>query len=368
MNATRRRVLSWSRRLTIRRIGVWACSAMVAAWLVPTSAAGAKEILQPNLERDKTFSESYTLIADLGDAAYVQLQLAVSNIGMSSGRGACRALVVERGKPAWTEALEVSRSDWSYEPGAKPTLRVGECSLESAEHTVLRASFDRAEMVLELDAPMRPTRPLDRRIVVGGRFYESDILIPWAAARLRMTPKGGTERILEGHGYGDHSRSTTLPGNLARRWVRFRGLSDSGSMLMLARFPTETDRVDGWLWSQDEDEPVALTSVRLTPSEGAGGQGQWLIRAETVSGAIYEIKTGEQLYRYAPVEDGGMMARMLKRVIGNPVTYTYRAVSSEETSGPGNESGIAGEVEPSSAKGAEPGDLSGIAEVTIVDE
>lgn len=309
-------------------------------------SASGNDILRPRVESKKTFSESYTLIADLEGGAYVQLQLVVSNAGLTNRRGACRVLWVEPGRSTWTDDIQVSESEWSHRGGDQPTLEIGACSIVGGEKTVLRAAFEAGVVELVLDAPIEPIRPLDKRMQVGGAFYESDILIPWATARVTIEEPGRPPRTLEGHGYGDHSRSTTLPAELARRWVRFRGLNEGSSVLMLARFPTDGSQVDGWLWREGQPRPVALQEVRLERSSGEGGQ--WNVHAQSVAGSVYVITTRRQIHRYAPMEENGLVGRMLRGIAGNPVTSTYRA----ELRRPDEASG----------------DLSGIAEVTIVDE
>ncbi len=312
------------------------------------SGVAVADVLEPEVVNKKTFSESYTLIADLADEVYLQLQLAVSNVGASSRRGGCRALLVERGEPTWSESVQVSRGEWSYRPGDPPALQVGRCRLSGGERTELRAVFDARTVTLVLAAPIRPVRPLDKTTRIGADFYESDILVPWAPAHVIIEDRDGASRTLNGHGYADHSRSTTLPSDLAQRWVRFRGLAASGSTLLLARFPSDGGGVDGWFWRQGEVAPVALEAVRVTRL--ASSSGQWRMSVRSAAGADYEITTHREIHRHAPVEAFGFWGRMLRRFLGNPVTYTYRA----------NLIGL--------PEGSETVSLQGIAEVTIVDE
>lgn len=319
---------------------------LLAALAGENTPAAAHEILRPRVENEKTFSESYTLIADLDGDVYVQLQVAVTNVGVSSRRGGCRLLWIEGGEPTWTESAQVSSQEWSHRGGDEPTLTVGRCSLRGGAETVLKVAFDSGEVTLKLNEPIEPVRPLDRRMQFGTSFYESDILVPWASAEVTVIKDGLPARTLRGHGYGDHSRSTTMPADLAKRWVRFRGLNGGSSVLLLARFPSDGGAVDGWMWREGQASPEALREVRL--ERRTGSDEQWDVHAESVSGSVIEIATRRQIHRYAPMEENGLMGRMLQGIVGNPVTRTYRAELRE----PGSE-------------GAE---LGGIAEVTIIDE
>lgn len=319
---------------------------LVAILAAPALTDVSRDALDPSLIGAETFSESFTLIADLERDVYLQVQLAVSNFGIGDGKGGCRLLLIDGERGPWAVAAQVDREEWAFRDEGVPTLEIGECRLTGGPQTEVHARFARGEIRLRLASSIRPVRPLDRRMQVGDSFYESDVLIPWAPAEARIQLEGAEPRVLRGHGYGDKSRSTALPAKLADRWVRFRGLAESGSVLILARFPGSGEPVDGWVWAQDEGRPVALAGMRsLGPADPDGGL---RLEATSAQGDVFRIAIERELYRFAPLEQRGLLVRMLRRVVGNPVTYTYRAVSTRAGS----------EGEP----------LRGIAEVTIVDE
>ena len=43
-------------------------------------------------------------------------------------------------------------------------------------------------------------------------------------------------------------------------------------------------------------------------------------------GGPWRIRSGALIYRDAPLEKQGALGSLIKRIIGNPVTHTYRAV------------------------------------------
>ena len=306
--------------------------------------AWSQDILSPRMLNERSYSETYTAIADLEGDQYLQVQVGVSNLGLSKGRGGCRLLLLEKDELVAKEEIKVDRDDWAYHAGETSRLDLGRCALSRGATTVFTGSFDAMSVTLTLDGSSAPVRPPSGRIEVGDAFYESDVMAPWAAATLQIGDERDGGRTLQGFGYADHSRSTTLPAKLASRWFRFRGLAESGSLLVLARFPPrskgETPRPDGWIWAQGQAAPVALRDLTL---ERVGDDDTaWRVSAESVNGEVYALFTERPIYRLAPVEDQGFLGRMLKGVIGNPVTRTFRAIARR---GVGSGTGLAGIAE-----------------------
>ena len=54
------------------------------------------------------YAETFTFVADLDDGTYVQLQLAVTNLGPGAGTGLCRALVKRPGAAPWTRSARTA--------------------------------------------------------------------------------------------------------------------------------------------------------------------------------------------------------------------------------------------------------------------
>ena len=131
-------------------------------------------------------------------------------------------------------------------------------------------------------------------------------------------------RTLRGHGYADHSRATALPGALARRWVRFRGLHDRSSLLLLARFPAGGGPPIGWVWRQGDPSPGRLLELGLKRRQARDSQPIWEVRARTARGR-WHLTSVAVLYRYDPVADHGLLGRLVGAAVGRPVTWTSRA-------------------------------------------
>ncbi|MGK0361058.1 MAG: hypothetical protein ACI9U2_003376 [Bradymonadia bacterium] len=280
-------------------LGLVACSAGKSASLEPIVTG----LLVPQPVDQETYAETLTAMAVLDDGGYLQVQLAISNIGIGSGKGACRVLWVPAKGTPQTAQTTVDREGWSARPDR---LKVGRCSATITEglYTV-HAPLD-PPVRIELHATPQRHHPPGHRIQADDDFHVTEVLVPFANATVHI---GDTRR--SGRGYADRSRSTALPGDLATRWVRVRRLSSAG-LLMLSRTPP-SGPPQVWRWREGKTaEPASLVAERVGDA--------WRITAPGTP----PILTEGLIYRHAPVEDQGMLSGMIRAIIGNPVTYTYR--------------------------------------------
>ncbi len=287
---------------------------VVSGGLVSVPEIAHAQALKPNVLDDGDFSESWTAIADLEDGTYVQVQLAISNIGPGDRNGVCRVLVAEPGKKAWSQAITVDSDEWSYKKG---TLKIGACSAKASGNLEIRAPLGGGKATLVLASKPSRFRPPGYKLTPGDDFYQSEIMVPNASASVALTLPGQKTRKLSGQGYADHTRSTALPDQLAQRWVRVRALRAANPLLLLGRRPVGGGGWQGWAW-QPGKEPVKLASFSLK-----GHTKAWTVNYS--AGALRgTVTTSKQLFRHAPVEDHGWIGSVVGAVVGNPVTYTYR--------------------------------------------
>ncbi|MEZ0313144.1 MAG: hypothetical protein ACAI38_15325 [Myxococcota bacterium] len=314
----------------VNRNALWTF-AVVCLLAIPSSGAAAS-LLEPQLDEDDNYSETLTAIADLEDGTYVQLQLNVSNLGVGDANGACRMLVVEPDQKAWTASDRVGRDSWK---ASASELSVTTCSAATAGGaTTIQAKLEKGAAKLAFAAAIQPRSPPDAKVTVEGKSFAYAIAIPWAKVEATFTVPGRGERKLTGFGYMDHSRSTTLPAQLATRWVRYRGLSGGDSVLLLARnLPDGTLR--GWLWREKEPFARPLAKLKLNRIDAKDQA-----KGYTIEGAAgdltFTITSESQLYRYAPVEEYGVLGVLARSVVGNPVTRTYRATLDAQPATPPN--------------------------------
>ena len=288
--------------------------------------AWAVHPLQPVHEKPEAYSEIVTVVADLPGGGVVRLEMSVSNIGPGDDHGGCRLAVHFPGEQAWSEEVALDRSQWSFAPGPPARLVVGPCTIVAGERVRASATFASGSIDVTLDAPMAATAPPHHRLdTPGGAFYDERVLVPWAPVEVDLR-RGVEVRRYAGAATVDHYRVTALPQEIAHRWVRFRGLSAGRSVLLEARLPVAREPVAGWIWVEGESAPVPLTSFGLTQQTGSpGGPSAWVALGE--AGATrFRITSGPVVRRYAPVEDHGLLTVVLRSVVGNPVSWDFRAV------------------------------------------
>lgn len=296
------------------------CAALIC--LGATSPAHAAELFEPSLISAETFAETFTMSVDLGGGAYLQAQLAVSNLGPGDGQGACRFLFVTKGGEEHSAAEKFDRERWRHEKAPEPGLKVGPCRLvKDGEAVRFEAPLEDGKMRARIAAAPNPVRPPEHRVEVDGAFYETEILVPWADVEVELDVPGVKAKKLSGHGLLDHSRSTTTPSDLASRWVRFRVLDPKVGRLFLVRYPPKGGAPRAWVWASGEAKPRPVERVKVGKKDGRDAP---MFRAlAMVGGQTWKMTSGKLVHRYAPVEKHGMLGKIVGSVVGNPVTYTY---------------------------------------------
>lgn len=274
------------------------------------------EPFKPNPISDESYGESFTAIADLSDGSYVLLQYVFTNAGFGDGKAACRGLVVRPGEPGENAALRVDRDEWSYSKEGSQ-LKVGACVLSSAQgRTRFRVKTKELSIDLTLSATPKRTKPPGHHIKVDDdEFYESELLIPWANAEVKVNAKSG-RATLSGMGYLDHSRSNTRLPKVAARWLRFRGFQGSKRVLLELR-DDPSGKVSGWRWVEGEAKPspVQLGGLKVKAS----------LKEVSVALSSLSLKTSSLIYRYRPAKEWGVLGRLAKPWVGDPETRTFKA-------------------------------------------
>ena len=259
-----------------------------------------------------------------GGGAFLQGQLAVSNLGPGDRQGACRFLFVPRAGGEETGALKVGEDRWSYAKGAEPKLTVGPCHMTARpEALVFDAELEQGTVRVTMNAKAQRLSPPLHSVKVDDAFYETEVLMPWSTAEVQVDLPRAGKQTFKGFGFVDHSRSTTLPGKLASRWVRFRVLDPDDPYLFLVRYPAGGGAAQAWAWRAGLAAPVSVERVKV----GQKDQGDTpMFRALAMVGdQTWKMTATKLIHRYAPVEEHGMLGALVGSVVGNPITYTYVA-------------------------------------------
>ncbi len=283
----------------------------------------SEALLAPVMDDDEYYSETFTVFADLKNGAYVYGQIGISNIGPGNRRGICRMLIVETEKESLDQSVIVDSDEWFFDEQPEQRLQVKDCKLIYSSH---QETLEFSGVIKDTQISILLNRSLEKhqapfnQIHTESGYYHSDILVPWAIASVSYEISGQKVRAA-GYGYADHSRSTLLPAQIAHQWLRFRGLNGGHSMLFLARQVEAKTSFEGWAWSQTEEAASVVQRVSLFEISHQ----HWHINISD-DDAQYTINTETRLLRYAPLEDQGFFVKVLSYAIGNPVTYTYRAI------------------------------------------
>ncbi|MBJ6760331.1 hypothetical protein JGU66_06120 [Myxococcaceae bacterium JPH2] len=291
--------------------------------LAGTAARGAA--LEPTFSTNDNYGESFTFIGDLDDGGFVLVQLSMTNIGPGSRTGICRATVLRPGQRAWTPQNRVGGKQWRYDP-ATATLQVGDCwARSSATGTQVEAPLDGGRVALTYDAPLSPHSPDGSVVEVGSERYRHEVLVATSPVKVTLQVPKSAEETLTGGGYADHTRSTIPPAKLARRWVRFRALRGGQHLVLLAREGQDGEFGPVYFWEEGQ-APRRLESFTLN-REGSKERSVWRAEFTGDDGHMaMALRSTSILQRNAPVEQLGMLAGLVRPVVGSPVTYLHRGV------------------------------------------
>ena len=263
-------------------------------------------------------------MAVFNDQSYLLLQGMLTNGGVGDEKPACRILYISAQGKAENQ---VSRGgDWSYASRFKK-LTLNECKLTQTAQgiTWLARTDDLFAKVYLSGKPKRYKLPS-----IPGEdeddFFTSDIIYPWAAVRAEVkTPKVGRVS-LKGSGVLNHTRSTLLPPKTARRWLKFytlssmKGSEDAPPALVTVRLPPKSGQPTGWTWSHGESRPRKLSAQELKQLK------PWITKGVPSEGTLkldhgepLALKRLRRIFTYEPVRQYGMMGRLAKRWIGDPI-------------------------------------------------
>lgn len=275
---------------------------------------------------NEAYVERFTVSANMANGTYALIQMQIYNAGMGDAKAECRVLVAPPETESWQRTAKLGPGQWTYGHDPYPLLRAGDCYIRGGEALEAHAALDGARVTITVQAKPQTLRLRGNRIRVAGEdgaFYEKAILVPWAPARLDIRFPTGKRKTLHGLGYSDRARSTALPYEIAKRWLRVRALAEERSLLLQARFGPDDGEATGWVWRQEVDAPAAVTAVTLEAFKVDDGM-RWKAQATTDDGT-YRINLGKEIDRYSPMEELGIMGYALKSLIGNPTTHTFRA-------------------------------------------
>ncbi len=298
---------------------------MVIAALCAPVGAGATTWLRPLFLKRSTYGESFTFVADLDDGSYIHIQLSLTNLGPGPTKGFCRALLVPQQGGPWKAFARFGRDAVTWTEGADERLSVGTCSAwAGSAASGVEVNLERGTVRLAFGARLRLIPPRDAPISVGGERYQDEVLLYRAPVSASIALPGQAPREVSGAGYIDHTRSTVPPKDLANRWIRFRALRGERGLLLLGR-----EGKDGHfapLWACPDPAPCHAYSAFHVRRDGPDKAPAFRIDVAD-SGEPLQIYSGRLLFRDAPIEELGVIGKLVRPFTGSPVTYVYRATA-----------------------------------------
>jgi hypothetical protein len=288
--------------------------------------------LEPKTSHQDTYAESITAVADFADGTYLLVQYFVTNVGMGSGKGACKVIVLKKGEEPYSEGEEVKKSKWGYERESQ-MLKMARCTIQNQKDGVaLVGTVEDFSFNLKYQTRAKHIPIPDSFLSNGKDFYEYEIYVPWSRVSGHLTRKNQEPSAVSGFGAVDHSRSTTMPRDIASRWIHFLGLHEGKRCIVRMRFPNEKTPPSVWIWREGESKPTLLGSMQFTAMdkvpEGDGFKLEAKLKDDHL---VFTVQTF--LYRYAPLEEYGLLGAMLQPWVGKPETRTYRATLKDAKSG-----------------------------------
>jgi hypothetical protein len=287
---------------------------------IPGNAYPDSFPLAPHLLEPEAYSETYHTVLELEEGVHIQIQFAITNMGIGDRNSMCRVLFVDE-KNAWNAERIFDRTGWTFKPPGH--LEIGNCYITAEKDTTtIFAEVENGRVTVKLSEPIRPTKPPGHLIQAGKHFFDFQILMPWARAEVRYDLKESPVRAVKGYGCMYHYWVTAWPGDLARQWVRVFGMRADGAFIVISHYPPgKKEPAKGSIWIPGAPGPVAFDSMQMeNPTEG----NQTL--SISTNNVTYRLVLHKQLYRHAPLEQVGFIGRIIRLFTGNWVTRTYRAL------------------------------------------
>ncbi len=287
---------------------------------IPQNAYPEDSPLAPHLLKPEAYSETYHLVLELEENVHIQIQLAITNIGIGDQFSMCRALFIDE-KETWNDERVFDRSGWEYKPPGD--LKIGNCLISAKEKSIsIVAEVDNLNVDVQLSRGFRPVKPPGHLIEAGKHFFDLQILMPWSPAEVRFDLRGQAERSINGYGSMYRFWVTAWPADLARQWVRVFALDNDGAFILMSHYPPKKDlAATGSVWIPGAPGPVALDSMHMEINS-AGNKTLSIMSSKTIS----RLSLQKELYRHAPLENLGFLGSIIRVFIGNWVTRTYRAL------------------------------------------
>jgi hypothetical protein len=295
------------------------CAAPDSAW-----------VLEPRFEKNKSFTQIYTITALFGDTTLIQLQFTLTNLGLTDQNAACKILIVQTTRNPLCVNRKYGRKEWHYQSDFPQTLTLGSNRIAIHDSTTsVFANNGNVRVTVDFDCLPAVTIPPAAEVAAHNRFYESAVLIPWGKIQASLEQPGALPKTMTGYGMLELSRSTAFPTDVCRGWITFRGYRGETHFKANIRLPPDGKTpATGWVWPGVEQTPRPISDVLFDHVASNTAWNRSAVGAITAPDSSFRITPHAMLFRYSFIDElGPVLGAIVKLVIGNPVTYYYRATA-----------------------------------------
>ena len=296
--------------------------------LLSDPVAEAQNILKLSPLSDESYAENFTLVARLENNDYLLVQAMIMNGGVGDEKPACRILYVSSDGHSINE---VNRGDdWSYQKRLDK-VRIGTCLLQrTANGLTWKAKTESISAELSLQGKTKRFNAKNMHLNSKDGSFESHIIMPRAEVLARIKHKGKQNRKLKGIGLVNHARSTILPPKLAKRWFKLYAFAKNPSssmpkfLLLDIRYPPQKAKPQAWVWESSQSNPKNIKLADPFLSQNLAKKSLKKGDHFTLSAhdSSYRIRHLKPMFRYEPIKAYGLMGRMLKSWIGDPINQS----------------------------------------------
>lgn len=291
----------------------------------------------PENKNNEFYSEWWSFAFFLEDKYWAYVQFVISNMGPGDGKAAVTAEVSLPDGQKFSDRSEYELGKWSYSKD-KFELKFGENSIigpiENMTINIKNSSF---EAVYRLNNICPPYKPGNGRVQYGAsssRYYEFHIIAPSARIEGEIRVSGDDQvHKVKGLIYADHSVSSIGMHEQAKRWARFRSVSDKTTFIMAN---IETPDVYGGVPIQfavlfhEGKKVFEATSFEVKPSkiymdekkQGYSVPQILILKGQNFTGAIQASKLTE---REDFIESAGPGKAFIVSKYAKPVMYYFDA-------------------------------------------
>lgn len=285
---------------------------------------------RPDILPSKSYSEVYKLTTLYDDQTFIEAQMIITNVGLGDSLAACEILYLHAGDTPVKTNRRYKRTDWNYSDAPNPSLSIGRCRLSQKAGSIgCDMDLDGADIRMSLDLPQKSSLEADTVVAdkVGRKFCVNEVLVPWTHIQTILRLPGSPQKVLQGVGTLEHSRSVGYPKDFSRGWISFYGCCSDTRFLANFHFPTQPcSGAIGWTWTERDASPKPMSGLQTVMKAKENCLRENSLPVVTAPKEALVISGEKGLFRFSVIDDlGPFLGSVCKLVVGNPVTRFYWA-------------------------------------------